>query len=414
MKGLLDRDDLDVSTTIKSEDGSTISIKSPKGSKMELSGLLGNAMMGRQNFNTGGMINRPSPTPVADNHQINVTGGEFVVNQPAAQKYHPLLEKMNNEGKQMLAQGGWTNPQKGYAYGGKTNASTWTSSNGVIYYVVNGLLQDQNGNRAPREAWKEWVGQCKPDVVVIDSGILGNKPDTKILPQQPASITQQPDTAGISAPGHRGARVSAVKGSDQYAQLSANPNYQVIQDNGYLVEFGLKQSTTDTIYNQNILAEDQAYANPEFNKQIGQYKFYEDLAKNDIQAFKDKLRTDPNAVKFAKEGLGWNDQQVAQAMHGTENTDVSANIEAEDAMSSAGGPSNVDLLNRFTAENTVADLGKQEVVQGNKNTGFTFTYVSGTTYDVQTKAEAESYVSSGQVEQGAKFRTKDGFIGEAQ
>ena len=106
MPGLLDRRNEDVTITRKMGNGSSVTYKSPEGSQVDMDGIL------------GGMIDGYTPTPVSDNKQINVTPGEFVVNYPAAQKYKPLLEQINNEGRQALAMGGWTHGKKGYAEGG--------------------------------------------------------------------------------------------------------------------------------------------------------------------------------------------------------------------------------------------------------------------------------------------------------
>ena len=103
MKGLLDRKNEDVSITRKLPNGASVTYKSPNGSQVDMNGIL------------GGMVDGYTPTPVSDNKQINVTPGEFVVNQPAAQKYKELLEKINNEGRRELAMGGWTGQE------GKTN-----------------------------------------------------------------------------------------------------------------------------------------------------------------------------------------------------------------------------------------------------------------------------------------------------
>ena len=111
MPGLLSNMNEDMTITRKMEDGTTMTFKSPTGAQTDMSGLMSSYAMGGniQNYEVGGMINGYAPTPVADNKNINVTPGEFVVNLPAAQKYAPLLEQINNEGKQMLAMGGWTN-----------------------------------------------------------------------------------------------------------------------------------------------------------------------------------------------------------------------------------------------------------------------------------------------------------------
>ena len=103
--GLLDKMDEDVTITRKMSNGASVTYKSPEGSQMDMNGIL------------GGMVEGYTPTPVSDNKMIAVTPGEYVVNFPAAQKYKGMLEMINDEGKQMLAMGGWT---EGYAEGGST------------------------------------------------------------------------------------------------------------------------------------------------------------------------------------------------------------------------------------------------------------------------------------------------------
>ena len=109
MPGLMSKMGEDLTITRKLPNGTTMTVKSPQGSRLDMDGIM------------GGMIEGSSPTPVADNIPIQATAGEYVVNVPAAQKYKGLLEQINNEGRQMLAQGGWTKPKTGlmgYANGG--------------------------------------------------------------------------------------------------------------------------------------------------------------------------------------------------------------------------------------------------------------------------------------------------------
>ena len=89
--------DKDVAITIKEDNGNTITVKSPTGNAMDMSGIL------------GGYVNGKSPTPVADDKTIRVTSGEYVVNQPATAKYGGLLEMINNEGREMLQAQGYAN-----------------------------------------------------------------------------------------------------------------------------------------------------------------------------------------------------------------------------------------------------------------------------------------------------------------
>ena len=150
MMGLLSKPNEDLTITRKSADGSTVTIKSPSGSSMDIGGLLGgavqqpqqqrhpmamNTMSGMSRMNQGGMPYIPhmnqggysnwhrmnqGGSPVADDIPTMLTEGEFVMNVPATQKYKPVLERMNQEGREMLAQGGWIAEPKpmGYFAGG--------------------------------------------------------------------------------------------------------------------------------------------------------------------------------------------------------------------------------------------------------------------------------------------------------
>ena len=104
MRGLLDKMNEETTVTRKLENGTTVTIKSPKGAQTDMNGIL------------GGQVNGPDHGPVADNVTAKLTPGEYVINRPAAQKYKGLLEQINNEGRMMLAEGGHI---PGYAFGGQ-------------------------------------------------------------------------------------------------------------------------------------------------------------------------------------------------------------------------------------------------------------------------------------------------------
>ena len=123
--GFLNKRDEDLTITRKMPNGASVTYKSPEGSQMEMDGILGKMMEGPVNtqssaagYEGGGMIGGPYYGPVEDNVDIRANPGEFVVNVPASQKYSGLLEQINNEGKQMLREGGHTAPKPGYAWGG--------------------------------------------------------------------------------------------------------------------------------------------------------------------------------------------------------------------------------------------------------------------------------------------------------
>ena len=113
-RGLLDKMDDDITITKKTADGASVTIKSPKGTQVDLSGILGNML-------EEGMVEGPDMGPVADNVNARLTPGEHVINRPAAEKYRPLLEAINEEGKMMLAMGGHI---PGYAGGGQFPSKT--------------------------------------------------------------------------------------------------------------------------------------------------------------------------------------------------------------------------------------------------------------------------------------------------
>lgn len=103
----------DTTITHKRADGSSVTVKSPKGSSNEMLGLL------------GGRVKGNSPTPVSDDVPAMLTSGEYVVSRPAAMKYGGLLDKINNEGRQMLRAQGYQmgGPVMRYANGGYADYS---------------------------------------------------------------------------------------------------------------------------------------------------------------------------------------------------------------------------------------------------------------------------------------------------
>ena len=141
--------------------------------------------------NLGGLINGFAPTPVADNKQINVTPGEYVVNVPATQKYKGLLEMINNEGKQMLAAGGWTGNQMGYANGGMIHTTPDELYNALqedIDYVeemirggasVADVANEYIGawNLAPTDTTYETIGQVYDELLAANDAPGGYATD---------------------------------------------------------------------------------------------------------------------------------------------------------------------------------------------------------------------------------------------
>ena len=153
-RGLLDRKNEDVTITRKLANGASVTYKSPQESQMDLNGIL------------GGMVDGYTPSPVSDNTMIKVTPGEYVVNQPAAQKYKGLLEKINNEGKQMLAMGGWTQPSMmGYANGGAVQRRRRTEAGGGATNHPGTTSYTGGGRNNPRDGV---TAKQYPPLVVLD------------------------------------------------------------------------------------------------------------------------------------------------------------------------------------------------------------------------------------------------------
>ena len=114
MDGLFTKAGEDLTITRKLGDGTTMTIKSPNGSRLEMSGLLSRMVDGpvtsqssNEGYQGGGMIGGNYYGPTHDNVPINANPGEFVLNVPASQnpQFKPVIEQMNNWGRQQLANG---------------------------------------------------------------------------------------------------------------------------------------------------------------------------------------------------------------------------------------------------------------------------------------------------------------------
>ena len=156
MKGLLHDDAAKTKVTLKEGDQSITVERTPSENAMTANGLL------------GGMVGGISPTPVSDDKMINVTSGEFVVNKPAAEKYAGLLEDINNEGREMLARGGWSgkSPMEGYAKGGKLSEKISKiydegyTAPGQAYAIAKNMGYQQGGEVT-------WTGNPAEDAKMI-------------------------------------------------------------------------------------------------------------------------------------------------------------------------------------------------------------------------------------------------------
>ena len=110
----------DVTVTVKSEGGETITYKSPKGMNPDM----GKTM--------GGILGR-------DTIPAMLTQDEHVVNRPAAMKYRGILNAMNAEGMQMAGK------PMNYNYGGKVMGYNQGGQVGQVVKLGNSTFQMING-----------------------------------------------------------------------------------------------------------------------------------------------------------------------------------------------------------------------------------------------------------------------------
>ena len=143
--GLLDKRGQDMKITVKKPNGASVTYHSPEGSQVDMKGIL------------GGLVEGPDMGPAADNVTARLTPGEFVLNRPAAQnpQFRPMIEEMNNWGKQQLAMGGYTEGMKGYADGGSV-ANNWMTA-----------------ERSDAEAASGLYGYATDDTPIVSSGHPG-------------------------------------------------------------------------------------------------------------------------------------------------------------------------------------------------------------------------------------------------
>ena len=191
--GMLSKSSEELTITRKAADGSSVTIKSPSGSSMDIGGMLSNAIDQPRQMNQGGYSSyyhmnqgggmpqqrsqqqiQGQGSPVADDVPTMLTEGEFVMNVPATQMYRPLLEEMNQKGREMLAQGGWIDEVKpqGLKEGGEVDESPWA---GFANYSQRDFLNEANNagaGVAPAGAefpgLEDLEGQQYPEQVVLD------------------------------------------------------------------------------------------------------------------------------------------------------------------------------------------------------------------------------------------------------
>ena len=111
MPGLLDKMGDDITITRKLANGTSVTVKSPKGAQTDMAGMLSGMLEGpvttsssNKGYQGGGLIGGPYVGPTADNVPINANPGEFVLNVPASQnpEFRPIIEEMNNWGRDQL------------------------------------------------------------------------------------------------------------------------------------------------------------------------------------------------------------------------------------------------------------------------------------------------------------------------
>ena len=341
------RKDQDITITKKLEDGSSMTYKSPNGSQTDMESIL------------GGMVEGYSPTPVADNVPANLTAGEFVINQPAAQKYKPLLEKINQEGRIMLQQGGYIAQAKpmGYAEGGmvtgprggqfrKNAAGQWIAVLGNQEFPVD----DPSIN--------EWLNSRygSPDQrgSIMDANPFSNPSGNEGPQQYPEQVVLDPSTGDKDE-------------FDRMDQLVRNGIYAINRDRGGRAIY----TRTNLGSAHNTRAEGSGSPSQSWSPETASY------AQDNVR-IPESSHTPIDLLK--------------QHMAAAGNREMPEWSGAKEDVMKYGVTGNAP---RFTPE------------------GSRIKYKSGQSYRVTDKAQAEQFVAAGIVAIGAKFITNDNIEGVA-
>ena len=378
MPGLLSNRNEDITITRKLADGTSMTIKSPNGSQMEMSGLLGkmiegpvNTMSSRQGYQGGGLIGGAYHGPTHDNVPISANPGEFVMNVPASQnpQFRPVIEQMNQWGRKQLAMGGYTNSvmPMGYNQGGA-----------VAPHQVPGQLIgtiDQQTWSSLDEAGKlELMKTFGIDVATgqtisgpVQSGIIGSPdsvPSQAYVEAQPQNNAQQYPPQVVLDPS------STDKGEfDRMDQLVRNGIYTIQQDRAGRAIYQL----SDTGRAHNVRSQGSGVVNRGVNT--------------------DTLQPRPN-------------------QHGY--SGVSADPVMDNFLANLGTEGGRGSINEAPgARADVAQFGQAGSAPTHTPSGSKIRYRAGEQYNVATKEQAMQFVAAGIVAKGAMFVLPDGTTGRA-
>ena len=431
MRGILDKMDDDVTITKKTADGASVTIKSPKGTQTDLSGIL------------GGIVQGPDMGPVADNVTAHLTPGEFVMNRPGKQimdrEMPGLLNHYNERGRMELAAGGHI---PGYAGGGSVrhrghdeivrlrriletlepgtrdyqmvldlilnNPRGYAEGGGVDHSPqVQELIRrardgDEHAQRILEENGIEWkpTGLVDPNPKQGTTGLqTTNAPATTQGIQDHASEAQH-GVAGVQETGTEiqalgqvwQKNVTVPSGADKYKD---SPYYDLVSDDRWT-------NTRSYRLNTEKLLADHRVSQLRGATQGGAAQGEREAWAKQQQAIHDhKERVELESIYG---GLDWHDYTGAEGLD-QNRREEEARLAAAQA---AGGRV------REQVEGEARDAARQAVLgtaQAEKQSRFR--YLKGETYDVRTKEEAARFVADRIVGKGAIFRLPNGVTGVA-
>ena len=277
MNGLLSKSGEDLTITRKLEDGTSMTVKSPNGSSMNLQGLLDKMVEGpvtqqssAQGYNGGGVIGGPYIGPTEDNVPISANPGEYVVNVPATEKYKPLLEQINQEGRMMLEEGGYIDQAKPMGY----NIGGWIS---------NLFKPDENSV----------IGQnLKPAHIRANPPGYGAGPEGQAIDATPPGFGAGPEgqAVGATPPGF-GAAPTVDATPPGYGAQPTAPFQGQFNDANQPV-YNLPDGSTTTNIEDLLVGNDQPVEEPEVQPEEAAEKF---AAVNEVISTADETQID-NAV----------------------------------------------------------------------------------------------------------------------
>ena len=367
----------DITFTMKSDGGETMTYKSPKGMMPNI-GIL------------GGLVGGPDRGPTADNVMARLTPGEFVINRPAAMKYGGLLQSINDEGRMMLH-------SAGYAGGG------------MVGYATGGEVVGPRGGRYIEEGGK-WYQVIGPEGSLLK------------MPVTDQSIVDWLDNEykGSTSSGHQllDATPLSPSGSEQTRTLG---HQEPIRDSGYTYAHGQNWQNEVTVpAGADKYQGDPAYdlvsddrftgyrtyrLNPQWAEMQGGGRGVLVEGQGDRQRWQQQQQDAYNAQAQAQAG-----QITGQYPTRTQSMqDVAARDAQFAAAQAAGGQmrQQIEDAARRDALTAAAATAAGETQQR-------FKYLSGERYNAPSKEAAMQWVQAGIVAKSAIFVLPNGVEGVAQ